>query len=196
MRITTATTASIASLLLATATSALPTPQGSDLQTRSCTRLRPRVVSQYSTWTGARQYNTPIGLVSKPNGQSTDITTLVTFQFDNTTAGRQCHVGFDLGAGTSSYIDGAAQFDIFTSLQPADAVSTVWWPNGNLRDQYAGRLQAVKPGDATYVTDITAPAISFPCPSNSVLGGELVGVGDYDSIIWDSATEGPFIEIC
>jgi hypothetical protein len=57
-------------------------------------------------------------------------------------------------------------------------------------------MQAVKPGSATWVEDITHPGSGFPCPADGLYGAELVGTGDYDLIAWDAATEGPVLNIC
>ena len=157
--------------------------------------LRPLVISQYQTWTGARDYNTATGLISKPNGKSTDITTLATFKFPESSAGKTCQLAFGLNANSPYTPKGTAQFDVYTSIKPADAVDTKTWPNGNLRDQYVGRLQAVKPGQAVAVNGLPDPRQSFPCPAGYYLGGELVGAGDYVEVAWDAATEGPYFLI-
>jgi len=188
--------APLATVLFAASALALPTAApDADVLPRTCTQIRPQVISTYQVWSGARQYAAPKGIISKPNGQSTDITTLATFVFDGTTAGKTCSVGFSLGSGTSSWVSGTASFDIFTSLEPAAPYSTTSWPSGNLRDQYVGRMKAVKGGEATYATDIVSEK-TFPCPYNTKVGGELVGTGDFDYITWDPATEGPYISVC
>lgn len=152
--------------------------------------INPTSLSLYSTWTGAVQRYVPSGAIVKPNGRSTDTTTLVTFSFPEETKGKTCELGFYLDA--SATLGGSKQFDVFTSLAPATA-STQSWPSGNLRDQHIGRMTATKPGYATWVDGIGASAKTFPCPFGQTLGGELVGVNDVDEITWNAASSGPYI---
>lgn len=80
---------------------------------------------------------------------------------------------------------------MFTSLAPATKDSASW-PFGNLRDQYAGRLQAALSGEATFLLDYGAAAYVFDCPYGLKMGMELVGTGDVDDIEWDWATSGAY----
>lgn len=179
------TITSLAALL--TLTSATPTPDP---------MIRPDTLSQYTVSTGAIAYNVPTGRIHK-NGVDSDITTLVTFTFPDNTAGKTCEFNFALNNClhcNPGYPYGTAQIDVYTSLAPADH-STTTWPNGNMRDQYIGRLQAIKPGVASYVAGFPVIGQGFPCPAGMTLGGELVGVGDVDEINWDGEGEGPYFRV-
>jgi len=178
------TTSALFSLL--TLTSALPTEKRAD------NIIRPTVISQYSVWSGAVSYNTPTGLIFK-SGRTSDITTLATFSIPWSTAGKTCELVFSL---LNNYPPtGTAQFDVYTSLAPADH-STTDWPSGNLRDHYAGRLKAVANGNAVNVEGLPPVAgEGFPCPAGQLLAGELVGAGDQVQVKWDAATEGPYIVV-
>jgi Ubiquitin 3 binding protein But2 C-terminal domain len=173
-------------------TSALPTGNGTNSPPPDQI-LRPTSLAQYSTWTGAVTHRALTGLIRKDNGQSSDITALITFEFPASSAGLWCEFDFSLGSASPYTLQGTAQFDIFTSSQPASAVDTTSWPSGNLRDHYGARLQAVKPGVADYLEGYATGQRKFPCPAGFVVGAELVGVGDVDE--WDAATEGPYIRV-
>ncbi|KAH7396068.1 hypothetical protein BKA64DRAFT_675246 [Cadophora sp. MPI-SDFR-AT-0126] len=173
-------------------TSALPSPApepqyvptGSDI-------IKPTTRSQYEVWTGAVHYNTPNGKIFK-DGHSSDITTLLTFDFPAATYGKTCEFHFVLASEATSKLSGSAQFDVFTSLAPATH-STTTWPSGNLRDQHAGRMQAYLPGEAQWLEGFPTYGKSFPCPSGT-LAGELVGTGDVDDIEWLAGNSGAYIK--
>lgn len=177
-------TAAIAAAILGF-TSAIPTPSsiptGSDV-------IVPTTISQYSVWTGAINFNTGAGKIFK-NGLVSDVTTLVTFDIPSAAAGKTCSLHFVLDS--TSTLSGSAQFDVFTSLAPA-TMSTTTWPNGNLRDQYEGRMTAQANGEATW-TDGFPSVPTFPCPAGVTLAGELVGTGDVDDIEWSQISAGPYI---
>ncbi|KAF2096154.1 hypothetical protein NA57DRAFT_78925 [Rhizodiscina lignyota] len=162
----------------------------SAVPTKRSTTIEPEVISQYTVSTGAIDFNTETGVIFKNNGQSSDITTLGTFDIPSSADGLTCTFHFSLPSDAT--LSGTGKFDLFTSLAPA-TTSTTTWPNGNLRDQYVGRFQAALGEEATPGADGITTHISFPCPAGQLLAGELVGVGDVDDIEWDSATGGPFI---
>jgi hypothetical protein len=153
------------------------------------TIIRPSALSQYDVWTGAVHYGTSRGKIFK-NGQTTDVTTLLTFDFPAVPAGRLCEFHFYLDS--TATVSGTGTFDVFSSIKPA-TTSTTSWPNGNLRDQYGGRMQANKPGEAVFLSGYGNKAQLFDCPSNSVYGVELVPTGDVDDIEWDGAVAGAYI---
>ncbi|KAJ9634923.1 hypothetical protein H2199_008787 [Coniosporium tulheliwenetii] len=180
-------TATVAAAALSVASAAPTYPAGS-----SSNILNPTTLSHYSTWGGAVDYAVSWGAVLKPNGKYTDTTTLVTFRVPASTQGKTCEFGFYLD--DSATLGGSKQFDVFTSLAPA-TVDTTTWPSGNLRDQHAGRMTAVKPGYATWVDGIGPASKTFPCPYGQTLAGELVGVNDIDEITWNGASlEPPLIK--
>src|SRR6266480_334217 len=142
--------------------------------------IRPTARSQYDVWTGAVHYNTTNGKIFK-NGQTTDVTTLLTFTFPPATNGQSCEFHFYLDS--TATVSGTGIFDVFSSLAPATH-STTSWPSGNLRDQYGGRMQASLPGEAAFLAGYGTTAQLFECPSDSVYGVELVPTGDVDDIEW------------
>jgi ubiquitin 3 binding protein But2-like protein len=148
----------------------------------------PTTLSQYSVSTGAINFNTPNGEIFK-NGKSSDITTLVTFNLPAASQGHTCVFHFNLDP--TATLTGSGLFDVFTSLQPATQ-STTTWPPGNKRNNQVARMQAVLPGEATYVSGFPNAVQSFPCPSG-VWPIELVGVFDTDDIQWSGSVAGPYI---
>ena len=151
--------------------------------------IRPTVRSQYDVWTGAVHYNTTNGKIFK-NGQITDVTTLLTFTFPAATNGQSCEFHFYLDP--TATVSGTGTFDVFSSLAPATQ-STTSWPNGNLRDQYGGRMQASLPGEAVFLDGYGTTAQLFECPSDTVYGVELVPTGDVDDIEWVGHLAGAYI---
>ncbi|KAF2177911.1 hypothetical protein K469DRAFT_732197 [Zopfia rhizophila CBS 207.26] len=184
-------------LTLAAVSAILSFASAAPLTARQDPIVRPATLSQYTVSTGAVTYNTPTGRIFK-NGHESDITTLVTFTFGPEFEGKTCEFVFELNSClhcNPGVPTGTAQFDIYTSIAPPDH-STTTWPQGNLRDQYLGRLKAVKNGPATNVEGFQPVAgQKFPCPSGKTLGGELVGAGDQVEIQWDGRGEGPYIRI-
>ncbi|KAN0079347.1 hypothetical protein V8E54_004561 [Elaphomyces granulatus] len=151
--------------------------------------VRPTTLSPYTVSTGAINFNAPNGVIFKNNGQSSDITTLVTFNFPSESQGKTCSFHFFLDP--SAVLSGSGLFDVFTSLAPATH-STDGFPPGNQRNQQVARMQAVKPGEATYVSGFPNSIQSFPCPSG-VWPIELVGVFDVDNIQWLGFGVGPYV---
>ena len=149
----------------------------------------PTTISQYTVNTGAISFNTPNGVIFKNNGQSSDITTLITFDFTPVPQGQTCTFHFSLDP--SAALSGSGLFDVFTSLAPATH-STAGFPPGNQRNQQVARMQAVLPGEATYVSGFPNTIQSFPCPSG-VWPIELVGVFDVDNIQWLGSASGPYV---
>jgi hypothetical protein len=184
-------TSSLATLLSFTA--AAPVSQSSTNNTSSPFSqpniIRPSARSQYDVWTGAINYNTPTGKIFK-NGQTTDVTTLLTFDYPAATTGLQCEFHFYLDP--TATLSGTGAFDVFSSLAPATE-STTGWPPGNLRDQDLGRMQAVLPGEAVFLAGYGNEAQLFDCPSMVTVGMELVPTGDVDDIEWVGALAGAYI---
>jgi hypothetical protein len=149
----------------------------------------PTTISQYTVSTGAINFNTPNGVIFKNNGQSSDITTLITFNFPLEAQGKTCSFHFFLNP--SAAVSGSGLFDVFTSLAPATH-STTGFPPGNQRNQQVARMQAVLPGEATYDPNIPHPIQSFPCPSG-IWPIELVGVFDVDNIQWSGSNAGSYV---
>lgn len=182
---------SAVALTIITFASALPTNTTYPSPAASNT-IRPTITSQYDVWTGAVRYSTQNGKIFK-SGRTTDVTTLLTFDFPAASAGKTCSFHFDLSSDPTAKVSGTAQFDVFTSLAPA-AYSTTTWPSGNLRDQHFGRMTARLNGEATWVDGFSTLGKSFPCPAGQTYGGELVGTGDVDYIEWLAANSGPHIK--
>jgi hypothetical protein len=86
--------------------------------------ILPDFTSQYTVSTGAVDFHTSRGLVSRfPQNGGNDITTLVTFELPQQYANNQCQLVFDLGGDYSSSVSGTGQAQLFTSLAPASARS-------------------------------------------------------------------------
>jgi hypothetical protein len=160
--------------------------------------LLPDFTSQYTVSTGAVDFHTSRGLVSRsPQNGGNDITTLVTFELPEQYANNQCQLVFDLGGDYSSSVSGTGKAQLFTSLAPADKDSSTW-PSGNLRNQNLGTIQVNAYGRATWEAG-SGPGASveggFPCSAiaGKIYGGEVVPVGDVDYISWTAGVDGPKI---
>jgi hypothetical protein len=160
--------------------------------------LLPDFTSQYTASTGAVDFHTSRGLVSRsPQNGGSDITTLVTFELPEQYANNQCQLVFDLGGDYSSSVSGTGKAQLFTSLAPADKDSSTW-PSGNLRNQHLGTIQVNAYGRATWEAG-SGPGASvegkFPCSAiaGKIYGGEVVPVGDVDYISWAAGVDGPKI---
>jgi hypothetical protein len=162
-----------------------PTPVPSNV-------IKPTLTSQYDVWTGAVRHKEQRGKIFK-DGRTTDITTLITFNFPAASAGKTCTFHFDLSSDPAAKVSGNGQFDVFISLAPATR-STTTWPSGNLRDQYIGRMRAQPNVAATWVAGFPTFGQAFPCPAKQTYGGELVGTGDVDHIEWLASTSGAYIK--
>jgi hypothetical protein len=153
--------------------------------------ILPAAVSQYDVWTGAIRYASGAGKIFK-NGKTTDTTTLLTFNFPAASAGRTC--AFHLYLDPTSTLTGAANFDVFSSLQPATH-STSTWPPGNQRNNHLGRMKAALGAEATVLAGYPTAVGGFPCPAaGTVAGYEYVPTDDVTDIEWtQSATVGAYI---
>jgi hypothetical protein len=94
--------------------------------------IKPRVNSLYEVWTGAVRHNTTNGKIFK-DSKTTNITTLLTFDFPLESKGKTCSFYFNLASNALVKVSSTRQLDVFTSLAPATG-STPSWPSGNLRD--------------------------------------------------------------
>ncbi|KAH8684309.1 hypothetical protein BGZ60DRAFT_426704 [Tricladium varicosporioides] len=166
-----------------------PEPQTTYYVPNGGNYIVPKTVSQYSVWTGAVKYNTNLGKIFK-DGKTTDITTLATFDIPASLAGKTCSLHFYLDS--TATLTGSGAFDVFTSQAPATQ-STTTWPQGNLRDNHAGRMKAVIGGEATFLDGYPLHAKSFPCPAGYLVAGELVGTGDNINVAWDEFVAGAYI---
>jgi len=160
--------------------------------------ILPDFTSQYTVSTGAVDFHTSRGLVSRfPQNGGKDITTLVTFELPEQYANNQCQLVFDFGSDSSSSVSGTGQAQLFTSLAPAEK-DTSTWPSGNLRNQHLGTIQVNAYGRATWEAG-SGPGASvdgkFPCSAiaGKIYGGEVVPVGDVDNISWAAGRDGPKI---
>lgn len=168
-------------------------------QTQPIDTILPDFTSQYTASTGAIDFHTTRGLVSRfPQNGGADITTLVTFELPEQYANNQCQLVFDFGSDSSSSVSGTGKAQLFTSLAPADK-DTSTWPSGNLRNQNLGTIQVNAYGRATWEAG-SGPGASadgkFPCSAiaGKIYGGEVVPVGDVDTISWAAGLgDGPKI---
>jgi len=156
--------------------------------------ILPLYTSQFNGRTGAH-FHTQQGLVSK--AATNDISTLVTFWVGSEYADNDkyiCKVVFDTTL-PSSTATGSRAADLWTSLAPAGA-DAASWPSGNLRDQLLGRVVATAGGRAAVDPTVTGSFV-IPCANiaGKLLGGEVVPVGQEDSISWTAGVDGPKIII-
>lgn len=154
----------------------------------------PDYTSQYNSRTGAVDFHTARGYVSRnPKNYGADITTLVTFTLDKQYASNQCQLVFDLNDSTST-LSGSKKAQLFTSLAPATADASSW-PSGNLRNQALGSIDLVKGGRATWEAGSGPGATAngyFPCSAiaGHIYGGEIVPQGDEVEFSWPAGSDG------
>jgi hypothetical protein len=154
----------------------------------------PDFTSQYHSKTGAVDFHTASGLVSRStNNGGADITTLVTFTLGEEYKSNTCKLVFDLESPSSS-VSGSAKAQLFTSLAPATANSASW-PSGNLRNQNLGAIDVVAHGRATWQAGSGPGATAdgmFPCSAitGQIYGGEIVPQGDNVQIQWPAGHDG------
>jgi Ubiquitin 3 binding protein But2 C-terminal domain len=153
--------------------------------------INPTAVSQYDVWTGAIRYASGAGKIFK-NGKVTDTTTLLTFTYPAASAGHTCTIHLYLSS--TSTLTGAANFDVFSSLQPATK-STSTWPPGNQRNNQLARMKAALGAEATFLSGYPLAAQAYPCPAaGTVAGYEFVPTDDTTDIEWtQSASVGAYI---
>ncbi|KAH0545411.1 hypothetical protein FGG08_000552 [Glutinoglossum americanum] len=157
--------------------------------------LYPYATSQYSVSSGALDYGTPNGLVFKDQVTS-DISTLITFNFPAWTEGRQCEFSFHLRSheeGGWATVSGTGEMDIFTT-KGNPTRDTTDWPRESTRDGDLARIKAVIGGPAEVVMAFVDKS-TFPCPAGKILTAEMVPTGDSDHVEWDVYTEGPQIRV-
>ncbi|KIW25631.1 uncharacterized protein PV07_08797 [Cladophialophora immunda] len=156
--------------------------------------IYPDYTSQYNSATGAVVFHTAQGHVSRSSkNNGADISTLVTFEFDQKYADNQCQLVFDLFNSTST-LSGSKKAQLYASLAPAYADASSW-PSGNLRDQALGSIDVIKGGRATWQAGSgpLAPVNgSFPCSeiAGGIYGGEVVPQGDEVEIKWPAGYDG------
>lgn len=182
----------LALLAAASVALAVPTPQDPPIPPQDL--IWPAETYRYWVKTGETQLDPPEGLVQKNGNQDEEITTLVNFQFPADLEGRTCRLRFDLWPRDTS--EGSQRADVFTSLAPEgfSIASDGVWPPGNKRDEHVGRIFVTAPGSAVWEQSYHGFP-EFPCPAGRVFGGEFVGVGDEDKIIWDIGVTGPRIQV-
>jgi len=156
--------------------------------------IYPDFTSQYNSKTGAVDFHTTRGLVSRsPTNGGADITTLVTFVLGNQYKSNTCQLVFDLEA-PSSKVSGSHSAQLYTSLAPAGADSETW-PSGNLRNQNLGAIDIVPHGRASWEAGSGPGATAngfFPCSAitGQIYGGEIVPQGDAVEISWPAGQDG------
>lgn len=184
----------LALLAAASVAFAVPTPQEDPPHIPPGELIWPRETYRYWVKTGETVLDPPEGLVQKTGNQDEEITTLVNFQFPEETKGKTCRLRFDLWERDTS--QGSQRADVFTSLAPEgfSIASDGPWPPGNKRDVHVGRIHVKAPGSAVWEQSYHGFP-DFPCPAGRFLGGEFVGVGDKDRIIWDIGVTGPRIQV-
>ena len=179
--------------LLATATAASAAAL-SPLTPRQDTILWPH--RTYRRWvnTGA-MVNDPQDqpLIVKNGNQADETTAIVSFQFDQSTAGKKCQLLFRLWADRDT-TTGSKLLDVFTyNNLPEDNFEAM--KMGVLeRDQHAGRIRAEFVEEAEWVMQYHGwPVID--CPAGETIGIEYVGVGDEVVVQWDIGVTGPRFKV-
>ncbi|KAL2693496.1 hypothetical protein Neosp_000056 [[Neocosmospora] mangrovei] len=133
------------------------------------------------------------------NGKAADeTTTIVTFDFDQSTEGKTCELIFELWDRDVS--TGTQTLDVFTWSDPPRGLRTfsvadiAKWAEAKSRDNHVGRILVPKPGNATWIMSYQGwPKI--PCPAGQLIGVEYVGVGDRVEVRWDIGVTGPRFRI-
>ncbi|KIX10652.1 uncharacterized protein Z518_01736 [Rhinocladiella mackenziei CBS 650.93] len=154
----------------------------------------PDYTSQYDSKTGAVDFHTKRGLVSRSSSNGgADISTLVTFTLDSQFSSNMCQLVFDL-KDSSSWVSGSKKAQVFTSLAPATADSESW-PSDNLRNQELGSINIVAGGRETWEAGSGPGATAngyFPCSTivGHIYGGEIVPQGDSVEVSWPAGKDG------
>jgi hypothetical protein len=176
--------------LASLAASALAAPAPLEARQSGPNYITPSAISTYDVGTGAIQCAPAGGLVAKsPSNNGHDTTTLVTFTYPPTPAGKKCAIQFYLDPAAAA--SGSRKIDVFTSLAPAPGCTAGWGP-GNQRDRQLGRWSVAPDSWATWEWTsgeyLTGPT---ECkPAGTVEAFELVGVYDSDYVSWNPAVAG------
>jgi hypothetical protein len=159
--------------------------------------LAPRETTQFNTGTGSL-ICTANGLISRnPANAGRDTTTLSTFAFDDSFAGKQCQLYFRLGAGVLSGT--SRKLQLFSSLNVSPACGTPGgsiptWPPGNQRNQQIANVDIVPNGEGTIYPEFSAPfVVPTPCPAGQRIGFELGPTGDDITVRYNATMEGLFM---
>jgi hypothetical protein len=107
----------------------------------------PKALPHYDIWTGAVRCRASHGKIFK-DSRTTDVSTLLTFDFPCESQGIICRFEVDLAAEASAIVSGSAQFDVFTSQAPATRNASTWL-SGNLEDHSISRMTATAGAPAT-----------------------------------------------
>ncbi|KAF5009091.1 hypothetical protein FDECE_4643 [Fusarium decemcellulare] len=159
------------------------------------TILYPAGTYRYWVQTGKIVQDPQDQLLIVKNGKAADeTTTIVTFEFDQSTQGKTCELIFELWDRDVS--TGTRTLDVFTYSDPPRgaraflAADVAKWAAVKSRDNHVGRILAPKPGNATWQMSFNGwPKI--PCPAGKLIGVEYVGVGDRVAVRWDIGVTGP-----
>lgn len=153
--------------------------------------LFPGATSVYHVDSGAIEFNTGHGLVSKTQGSGADTSALVTFAFPADVANKQCEFFLELDNAALHlvYASGSQKVDVFSSLYPAAEDRNEWGP-GNGRNQHMGRMNVVDGGFSTAEWGLT-----FPCPASQTLGYEVVATGDSQHVEWWEPADGLRVKV-
>ena len=136
-------------------------------------------------------------LVVKNGNQADETSTVVSFEFDQSTEGKKCQLLFELWGdrdiSEGSGQDGLAELDVFTykNLPPTISAKSIEIKE---RDDHAGRILAAFDEEATWVQSYKGwPVID--CPAGEIIGIEYVGVGDNVKVQWDIGVTGPRFQV-
>jgi len=161
-----------------------------NLQARAVTTLRPDFLSVFHSYNGAIEYQVGTGISAKGGSLGQDIiSTLTTFTFPSTLAGKKCTLNFF--AGPADTVQPVKAFDVFSTNGNPPGNRPGWGP-GNQRNNQLARFKIDGPNSyATFDTTVFNPndvGKDFNCPSDGLQRTyEVVPVGDQSNIRWSSA---------
>ncbi|KAI3573678.1 hypothetical protein IWW34DRAFT_754217 [Fusarium oxysporum f. sp. albedinis] len=179
---------------------AAPTVDTHEIDARAVdTVLYPAGTYRYWIQSGKIIWDPQDQLLIVKNGNAADeTTTIVTFEFDESTRGKTCELLFELWDRDVS--SGTKTLDIFTYSDPPtgprafSAADAAKWASTKSRDNHVGRIRVPKPGNATWEQSYQGwPKI--PCPAGQLVGVEYVGVGDRVQVRWDIGVTGPRFKV-
>lgn len=179
---------------------AAPTVDTHEIDARAVdTVLYPAGTYRYWIQSGKIIWDPQDQLLIVKNGKAADeTTTIVTFEFDESTRGKTCELLFELWDRDVS--TGTKTLDVFTYSDPPtgprafSAVDAANWASTKSRGNHVGRIRVPKPGNATWEQSYQGwPKI--PCPAGQLIGVEYVGVGDRVQVRWDIGVTGPRFKV-
>ncbi|KAF5263134.1 hypothetical protein FOXYS1_6127 [Fusarium oxysporum] len=163
---------------------AAPTVDTHEIDARAVdTVLYPAGTYRYWIQSGKIIWDPQDQLLIVKNGKAADeTTTIVTFEFDESTRGKTCELLFELWDRDVS--TGIKTLDVFTYSDPPTG------PRAFSAADAANWASTKSRGNHSYQG---WPKI--PCPAGQLIGVEYVGVGDRVQVRWDIGVTGPRFKV-